>query len=63
MTLTTTDNVHRFIELQTAVNQHRITYHRMKGELELLGSQLTNTEVALVYSHYDSSNGRYEGME
>ena len=52
-----TANVKRFIELQTQVNNQIYQYGeadvQTAGELEVLGGQLTGTEVAILCSYYE----------
>jgi hypothetical protein len=55
-----TTNVERFIELQTTINnqihQHGEADEQLAGELEMLGDQLTNEEIAAL------SNLMYEDV-
>ena len=52
-----TVNIKRFITLQTQVNNQIDQYGeadtQLAGELELVGDQLTGTEVAILCSHYE----------
>jgi hypothetical protein len=58
-------NVKRFIALQTQVNNQIDQYGeadaQTAGELEVLGDQLTGTEVAILCSHYEGDD--VEDME
>lgn len=60
-----TANVKRFIELQTQVNNQIDQYGeadvQTAGELEVLGDQLTGTEVAILCSYYEGDG--VEDME
>jgi hypothetical protein len=58
-------NVKRFIALQTQVNNQIDQYGeadtQTAGELEVLGDQLTGTEIAILCSYYEGDD--VEDME
>ena len=55
-----TVNIKRFIALQTQVNTQIDQYGeadvQLAGELEIVGDQLTGTEVAVLCSYYEGDN-------
>ncbi len=59
----TKTRVQRFIELQTAINNQITQYgkadHQMADELDHLGDQLTNEEIAVLcnFVEYDEMEG------
>jgi hypothetical protein len=62
-----TVNVKRFIALQTQVNAQINQYGeadvQLAGELEIVGDQLTGTEVAVLCSYYEGDDMELEDVE